>query len=256
MKTASCLALLILILLMDGDSLAMSISAQTPRSASLDDADPNATHDLIAHDVGNVRATLSNYGEYGNPNGVSGFYGMEFPINSGNRFLFSAGIWVGAVVNGQMLVSTTTDGDNGTGEFWPVHIGTIPETNTSDPDWYISSCAFAERNGKFFVRGVMERDDDGDWNLETDDLDGDLLPSGNWDGGNGLLFFDDDGDGLIDEESPDGIDNDGDGRIDEARTAKVMPMATATKATIRSRMSRASVRSNRWPIRKRPSTVP
>ena len=84
------------------------------RGASLDDADLNAHRCLHAHDVGNINATFSNGGELGSPDGTPGFRGFEFPIGSGNDFLFSAGLWVGAQVNDVSCVSTTTDGDNGT----------------------------------------------------------------------------------------------------------------------------------------------
>jgi hypothetical protein len=196
-----------------------SVAARSnPSSASqlhLDDADPNATRDLIEHNIGNVRTSVSNYGEFGNPNRLTGFVGLKYPRDSFNDLLFSAGIWVGASVNGIPLVSTTTDGDNGTGEFWPVHIGSIPATNTDDPDWYISSSSLVGFGGDTYVHGALGEDDDHDWILATDDLDSNLLPSGNWDGGCGRLFFDDDDDGLIDEEIADGIDNDGDGATDE-----------------------------------------
>ncbi|MFH1009677.1 MAG: hypothetical protein V1784_00405, partial [bacterium] len=185
-------------------------------STSLDDVDPDACKAMIMHDVGNVRMTLSNWGEQGNPDGVVGFRGFEFPINSGNDFLFSAGVWVGAIVGERRLVSTGTDGDNGTNEFWPVHIGTYPPENAgpSFGDWYLTSNSLEEFNGRYFVRGGMGRDDDGDWNF-SDDLNGDGAPSSNCDGGRGFIGFDDDADGFIDEEATDGMDNDGDGQADE-----------------------------------------
>ena len=188
-----------------------------PAQSPLDDADPDAVRCLIAHDLGNIRTTMSNWGEYGNPDGIVGYKGFEYPINSGNDFLFSAGIWIAAEIDGQRFVSTGTDGDNGTNELYPVHLGTIPLDNQSTyfNDWWSQSQAFSTHQGWNYVLGVYGVDDDGDWTAQTDDLNGDLLPSRNWDGGGGILSFDDDEDNLIDEEAADGVDNDGDGLVDE-----------------------------------------
>ena len=196
--------------------LAFAVWAR-PSQAPLDDVDPDAVKSLVQHDVGIIRTTLSNWGEYGNPNGVAGYKGFEFPINSGNDFLFSAGIWIGAMVDSQPNVSTGTDGDNGTNELYPVHIGTIPSENAIPDfdDWWFQSNAFAFHQDDDYVLGVYGQDDDGDWNPQTDDINGDLLPSKNYDRGGGLLSFDDDDDGTIDEESADNLDNDADGLIDE-----------------------------------------
>lgn len=219
MKTIRSSPWILLIAVLTVGLLALPLSARyaAERNGSrLDNADPNASTDIIMHDVGNVRFTIANYGEAGNPNEVPGFRGFEFPINSGTDFLFSAGIWVGAIKDGVMAVSTATDGDNGTGEFYPFHIGSVPFTNASaDPDWHITSKNLAAFSDRYHVLGAKDIDDDGDWNEATDDLDGDGKPSKNWDGGKGFVNFDDDGDGLIDEEEADGVDNDGDGAIDE-----------------------------------------
>lgn len=181
-----------------------------------DDADPNATQDLFAIGSGTVSMTLSNHGEFGNPDGIPGFHGFEYPLLSGNDFLFSAGIWVGAWVDGTARVTTATDGDNGTNEFWPVHIGTVPTINEEheDFDWHFSSRSISEFNGVAYVRGEIGIDDDGDWTL-ADDLNGNGVPDGNWDGGSGWIGSDDDHDGVADEEIADGQDNDQDGRMDE-----------------------------------------
>ena len=175
------------------------------------------------HDIGNVRMALSNWGEGGNPDGVVGYKGFEFPINSGNDFLFSSGTWIGAIVNGVQLVSTTTDGDNGTNEFYPVHVGTVPSSRiTRSADWFITSKNFATFSDLDYVQGAKSVDDDGDWteadhrpNPNFNDGRATSRPSDNYDGGRGLIGFDDDGDGFVDEEITDGIDNDGDGKIDE-----------------------------------------
>ncbi|MCB9357952.1 MAG: hypothetical protein H6508_07115 [Calditrichaeota bacterium] len=203
-----------LCLIMSAD--ARQVSPRGPVRSLLDDVDPGARTDVLAHDIGNVLMTLSNYGEVGNPNNVPGFAGFEFPINSGNDFLFSAGVWIGADLNGTRLVSTATDGDNGTGEFYPKNIVAVPFSNTgTDPDWHLTSKSIDRFDDRFFVLGAKDVDDDGDWDITTDDWDGDGRASRNFDGGRGLIGFDDDGDGQVDEEIANGVDDDGDSEIDE-----------------------------------------
>lgn len=164
---------------------------------------------LMVHDVGNVRMTLSDWGEQGNPDLVPGYYGFEFPGGSENDFLFSSGVWVGAIMNQQKLVSTGTDGDNGTNEFAP----TLPIDGY--PDGYASvSKQYSSLAGRNYVMGAKEIDDDGDWSL-VDDLDGNGALSTNWDGGRGVLGRDDDRDGSIDEELNNDLDDDADGLVDE-----------------------------------------
>ncbi|MBI5059672.1 hypothetical protein HZB60_07835 [candidate division KSB1 bacterium] len=201
-------ALLVGAVLLFGAALAIarSVVPRDNRHRALDDADPESTRDLIMHDIGNVRMTLSNYGEAGNPDVTPGFRGFEFPLNSGSDFLFSAGVWVGAVVDGQQRVTTATDGDNGTGEFWPVHLGTVPFNRTvgavTDFDWHILSKNFSTFGDQSYQYGAKDIDDDGDWaGNPANDYDGDGRPSKNYDKGAGLIGYDDDGDGLIDEDS-------------------------------------------------------
>ncbi|MCX6601031.1 MAG: fibronectin type III domain-containing protein [bacterium] len=215
--TIACRCLTALLLTAAFASVGIARTWDGPRGpvrSSLDDADPNATVSLVAHDVGNVRMTIGNRGEMGNPDGTPGFKGFEYPKNSGNDFLFSAGVWVGAVRNGMRLVSTTTDGDNGTNEFWPRHIGTLPASNVTIHDWFLTSTFLNDFGGRQYVCGSRGIDEDGDWTL-ANDLNGDGLPSANYDGGHGTIGYDDDGDGLVDEEIANNLDDDGDGRIDE-----------------------------------------
>ena len=181
----------------------------------LDDADPAALLAMVSQDGGNVRMALSNWGELGNPDGVTNYKGFEYPTGSNNDFLFAGGLWVGAVVNGQRRVSTTTDGDNGTNEYWPVHIAPIPAANGPTlGDWWLSSSVWTNHSGRIYACGRRGADDDSDWTA-ANDLDGDSLPSRNWDGGYGFIGVDDDGDGATDEELADSTDNDSDGHIDE-----------------------------------------
>ncbi len=201
LRLVSGLALLLVLC----STLATSRTVEQQTRGSTDDADLRAVRDLIVHDVGNVRMTLANWGETGNPDGTPGFRGFEFPLGSGNDFLFSAGVWIGAEVDGERRVSTATDGDNGTGEFWPIHIGTVPLSRSvgtdKDEDWYITSKSFSTFNGKEYQFGAKEIDDDHDWPGGDADYDRNGLPSANYDLGSGLIGEDDDGDGLIDEDS-------------------------------------------------------
>lgn len=151
---------------------------------------------------------------------------LEYPGGSGTVFIFSGGLWVGAIKQGEKIVSTVTDGDDGTNEYGPV-MGWLYQSKDD---------------------GAKEKDDDGDWNAASDDWDGNGRPSSDWDGpeidsnGDGVFnydpephidedpvgnmaadFIDNDFDGMIDANDPDfdgdkvpnSDDDDGDGLIDE-----------------------------------------
>ncbi len=150
---------------------------------------------LFVHDIGRVRMTMSNWGEQGNPDETPGYFGFEFPLGAETDFLFSSGIWVGAIMNNQKLVSTGTDGDNGTNEFAPVL-----DLDVAPRGYIATSKQYKEIAGRSYIMGAKGIDDDGDWSVATDDLNGDGMPSINWDGGGGWIGRDDDGDGLIDED--------------------------------------------------------
>ena len=65
-------------------------------------------HQVI--DPGNLGLFITNSGTFGRPdvrNTPTGEPSMEYPINSGIEHLFEGGIWIGAVVDGQYLVSTS-----------------------------------------------------------------------------------------------------------------------------------------------------
>jgi hypothetical protein len=60
-------------------------------------------------DMGRIKLTLSNAGTIGRPNVRSNTQGpssMSFP-QKGNEHLFEAGIWIGAIINGQKVVSSS-----------------------------------------------------------------------------------------------------------------------------------------------------
>lgn len=67
--------------------------------------------------VGRLGLAVSNVGTLGRPTVRSNTQGppsMEYPLNSGIEHLFEGGLWIGAIVNGQQLVSTSAvDAANG-----------------------------------------------------------------------------------------------------------------------------------------------
>ena len=82
-----------------------------------------ANVDLKTHDVGNVWLSVTNYGQFGSGDGTAP--SCEFPANSDIEYLFYGGIWIGALVEGDTMVSVATDGwlegsPGGVREaFWP-----------------------------------------------------------------------------------------------------------------------------------------
>jgi hypothetical protein len=68
-----------------------------------------ASYDTAATYIGNIGLQITNVGTTGRPNvrtNPTGVPSMRYPINSGIEHLFEAGLWIGALVNGQTLVST------------------------------------------------------------------------------------------------------------------------------------------------------
>jgi hypothetical protein len=128
-------------------------------------------NEFVVHDKGLQWLLMANFGELSDPDtrpvDSTPFDAMssrrtprlEYPGGSGTVFLYSGGLWVGAVKNGERIVSTVTDGDDGTNEFGPI-MGWLYQSKDD---------------------GSKEKDDDGDWDVATDDLDGDGDPSSDWD---------------------------------------------------------------------------
>ncbi|OYU94913.1 MAG: hypothetical protein CFE21_14640 [Bacteroidetes bacterium B1(2017)] len=61
--------------------------------------------------AGRIGLSINNYGTYGRPTVRSNTQGppsMAFPRGSGVEHLFESGIWIGALVNGQVRVSTSS----------------------------------------------------------------------------------------------------------------------------------------------------
>ena len=64
--------------------------------------------------IGNIGLNITNSGTIGTPNVRSNPQGppsMEYPLNSGVEHLFEAGLWIGAITNGQIAVSTASIDD-------------------------------------------------------------------------------------------------------------------------------------------------
>lgn len=176
-----------------------------------------------AHKKGLQWLGMANKGEWSNPDKVTAYDvpELEYRGGTGTVFLFSGGVWVGAIKNGQKIVSTATDGDNGTGEFGALDYATPAdqETDVRSVGWLEKTkdevtdtqVRDAFRAGRYLGKGVKEKDDDGDWTAE-DDVNANGSLSADFDGVPGV---DDDGDGRIDEEILNGVDDDGDGLRDE-----------------------------------------
>ena len=74
--------------------------------------DAQIPFDQKATNVGNIGLSISNVGTIGRPqviNNTQGLPSMEYPIGSGINHLFEGGLWIGALVNGQVRVSTVAD---------------------------------------------------------------------------------------------------------------------------------------------------
>ncbi len=108
------------------------------------------------------------------PDGI----GMEYPIGSRVEHLYGAGIWIGAIV------------DTGTPSA-PAKIHAVTKAyNWGETGVQHELYGYQTPRDTFFVTGVLQQ------------------------GQPNLAGFDDDGDGRIDEDQPDGRDNDGDWRPD------------------------------------------
>ncbi|TVR78748.1 MAG: hypothetical protein EA412_07885 [Chitinophagaceae bacterium] len=70
-----------------------------------------ASFDRQVVDIGNIGLSITNVGTMGRPdvrNNPQGGPSMEYPIGSGVEHLFEAGLWIGALVEGQVAVSTAS----------------------------------------------------------------------------------------------------------------------------------------------------
>lgn len=108
----------------------------------------------VATDVGNIGLAISNVGTIGRPGFVSnpqGLPSMEYPLNSGINHLFEGGLWIGARVNGQTLVSTAAS-DASTGYraglsgFEFTATGAIQKRSTLASSEFFSSSAISHQD--------------------------------------------------------------------------------------------------------------
>ncbi len=123
------------------------------------------------HNIGELQMNVTNWGFFGSLPGshypMAESPSAQWPSGSGVEYLYAAGIWVGALKNGQPVVSTGYPET----EFYP----------TNDPRDVIYRAAEGDPGGSRFPNWP---DDDGDGLFDEDWLNG----------------IDDDGDGLIDED--------------------------------------------------------
>ena len=112
------------------------------------------------HNVGELQVHVSNWGEFGaRPDtGLPYSYGpsAQWPAGTGIEYLFTAGLWVGALIQGVPAVSTAAFEN----EFRP----------TQDPRDIIYRASEGVRGGN--RRPHPQADDDGDGAIDEDRLDG------------------------------------------------------------------------------------
>jgi hypothetical protein len=127
----------------------------------------------FVHNVGELQMNITNFGVFGSyPSWgiqMSEAPSAQWPAGSGVEYLWSAGIWCGALKGGNAYVSTTQAGQ------WEFR----PET---DPIYTVYRSFEGSRGGNRSPSPAV--DDDGDGPADEDPIDG----------------FDNDGDGLIDED--------------------------------------------------------
>ncbi len=130
--------------------------------------------------VGELQVNITNHGLIGSQYSVlsmmSDAPSGQWPAGTGDEYLWSAGLWIGAVAGGQHLVST----------------GQYERELRPLADW---KDTIYEARGGYIVRPPDETG-----------LRGRRAPDPG---------YDDDGDGRMDEETLNGYDDDGDGLIDE-----------------------------------------
>jgi hypothetical protein len=97
---------------------------------------PSPRTDNKTHTIGNLRLTRTNYGQF-----QRGF----FPGTTGETYLTVGGLWVGAVVGRDTLVSTATD-DLGIQEFWPDENDTVIQRSINTNDKFFSTDAISEQD--------------------------------------------------------------------------------------------------------------
>ena len=150
-KSAAIIALLL-------GSAATEVTARTALPAArirpLTAASPAYCH--TAHNVGEIALTISNIGMIGYIDGLSRdcFTGeflqaCQYPRGGIGKYLWGAALWVGAVVNGDTLVSTGNDGVTASGsEFNP----------DAEPQGEMVYRSMIDPKGPYFDGAVSDQD--------------------------------------------------------------------------------------------------
>lgn len=115
--------------LFDPEELNRRILARSPVSVA-----PNTQTDI--HTIGNLRMTTTNFGQ---------FRMAFFPGNSGGTYMTVSGLWVGAVLGRDTLVSVGID-DIGIQEFWPGATDTIARMSINLNDEFFHPDAVSEQD--------------------------------------------------------------------------------------------------------------
>ena len=173
------------------------------------------------HDHGLQRLLIWNNGKFGDPvynlQEEEAYRQLEYPAGSGDTFIYHGGLWIGAVLNGDSIVSVCAD-NNGTQEFSPLDFA-VGEDDQS-VGWLEGGTALFDTNDqenaidglRYTGIGRMNVDDDDDGRVDED-------PSGDM----SHDFLDNDHDGYVDGNDSDfdgdavvgSLDDDGDGVSDE-----------------------------------------
>jgi|GEM_PF-1250197 len=91
---------------------------------------PPPQNDMKSHTVGNLKLVVTNWGYFGNASEYDQFlWSLEFPAESDQDYLFAGALWIGAVVDGDTLVSVGADGWTHENEFFP---GPAPEDEIAE----------------------------------------------------------------------------------------------------------------------------
>ncbi|MCK4352119.1 hypothetical protein KAW65_01800, partial [candidate division WOR-3 bacterium] len=78
---------------------------------------PSKVFELKNMDINNVELPITNYGVYGQ--NAAGTAGAIWPKGSGCAYIFGAGMWIGAIVEGEKRVTQGYNPLNGWSEFMP-----------------------------------------------------------------------------------------------------------------------------------------
>jgi hypothetical protein len=103
-------------------------------------------YQTATHDVGKISLKVSNSGSFGIISSTA--LGCEYPKGSKVQYLFSGGLWIGAVVKHDTLVSTGDDG-------WQVELEMAPDVS---PKGEIVRRSLLDPDSPEYVGAVSEQD--------------------------------------------------------------------------------------------------